>query len=76
MIDTDFWLTVWQLRERLAKLPQDAKVYYERIEDSYFIDNWKTKPMLWVNDDMDEWIYAFQCRYNAKENAVCITAHY
>jgi hypothetical protein len=32
----DKMLTVGELKKRLAEVPDDVRVYYQRIEDSYF----------------------------------------
>lgn len=41
-------LTVGQLRKNLESLPDNAPVFYQRIEDSYFENNnWKTQKFVW-----------------------------
>ena len=79
------YLTADVLKEVLEHVPDDAKVYYERIEDVYFEENgWKNE---WLMDDEwfdranpdskgENWINAFGIFYNKEENALKITAHY
>ncbi len=74
-------LTVGQLRRTLADLPDDAVVYYERIEDSYFKagTGWTT---LTLPDEEDSggldrnMIPAFTSFRRNDDNALYITAHY
>lgn len=40
------YLTVGELKEVIVDLPDDCKVYYERIQDLYFEKNgWKATPL-------------------------------
>ena len=56
-------LTVGELRHRLAELPDETPVLYQRIEDSYFStpDNgWETVLLTWEQEDVySEYIPAF-----------------
>lgn len=53
----DCGLTVGALRARLASLPDNMPVFYERIADVYFNDHgWKTTPFIaerWPAEDCD-----------------------
>lgn len=80
--DDDFYCTVGHLRRVIADLPDDAKVYYERIEDVYFERHGWT-PDLLVPDDSkhiypdipdNQYIRVF-CAYKY-DNRLCLTAHY
>jgi len=80
--DDDFYLTVGQLRRVLENLPDNTKVYYQRIEDAYFEKHGWT-PDLLVPDDSkhiypdipdNEYVRAF-CAFDF-EGRLCLTAHY
>lgn len=60
------------------KIPLDANVYYERIEDKYFRKGWQTYWFPGVNDEPSQYISAFQGFKNSVDNptALLITAHY
>lgn len=76
--DKDYYLTVGELRKRIADLPDDAKVFYQRIEDVYFKEHgWTTRNKVSEYPDYpDEWIRAFGvCRYRDDKD-LYITAHY
>ena len=48
--DTPHYLSVGQLRKNLEGLPDNAPVYYQRIEDMYFEKNhWTTEKFVWEN---------------------------
>ena len=81
----DYYLTVGHLKRILKTLHDDVPVYYERIEDAYFDNNWT--PDLLVADDYSpdireldsEYLRAFTAfkeKHDGKVVAVCITAHY
>jgi len=71
------------------KIPKDAKIYIERVEDIYFDkhgwkpiklenDNWADRafPDQSSENEKGDWIEAYDIFYNAEENAVKITPHY
>lgn len=73
----DFELTVGRLKEALRGLPNDAPVFYHRIEDVYFENGWD-KNVLKVPSDVsdipDEYIRGFQAfKFDDK---LLITAHF
>ena len=86
------YLTVGNIKQLIAKLPDDTKIYYERIEDVYFKKHgWKATPLaadMWADrafpdqvleeykDLKGEWIETYEAFYNEEENALKITAHY
>lgn len=77
----DHYLTVGQLRQVIQNLPDEAKVYYERIEDVYFNKyGWVSDKLIPVypdgeaDDIKDEYLRAW-CAFN-RDGDVCITAHY
>jgi hypothetical protein len=84
-------LTAGQLRAVLDSVPDDAKVYYERIEDEYFDshgwvavplanDAWYERAGFECEEDHPEfpgeWIEVYEAFYNKEENALKITAHF
>ena len=88
---TKEYLTVKDLKKLLSdpKIKDDAKIYYERIEDEYFEENgWQNDELLedlWYNRGperveknklSDNWISAYEIFYNEEENTLKITAHY
>ena len=79
--DDDHYLTVGALRRVLAELPDDSRVFYERIEDVYFKKHgWKPDKLIRTDhtepeDNLnDEYIRAF-CAFE-HDSDVHITAHY
>jgi hypothetical protein len=73
------YLTVGELRERIADLPDSARVTYQRIYDEYFLNHgWKTVLLPW-EEEKSEFIEAFSCYATEDENGnkvLCIHAHY
>jgi hypothetical protein len=74
-------LTVGLLREAMKDLPDDAPVYYERIEDVYFEKHgWTTEPR--PNPDgyndcpPSQFIRAFTPIRYKDDNGLYITAHF
>jgi len=79
--DDEFYLTVGDLRSAMKDLPDNAKVYYQRIEDVYF-EKHGWKPDLLVPDDFmpdereldNQYVRAFAgFKYDGR---LCLTAHY
>jgi hypothetical protein len=71
-------LTVGQLREAMEGLPDEAPVFYQRIEDVYFADNgWRTvqRPSLDVPGQSTDYIRAYWALTRG-EKALFIEAHY
>lgn len=75
----DCYLTVGELKKILINLPDDAKVYYQRIEDRYFKKHgWTTlkKPSPDYPNEFDEWIGAWGHIEYLDDGNCYITAHY
>ncbi len=78
------YLTVGQLREKIKDMPDDAKVYYRRIEDVYFDKyEWSKssvfKPCFPYADDREmdnEYTRAFQALKYKDDPNLYIDAHY
>lgn len=77
-------LTVGELRRRMEGLPDDAPVYYHRIEDSYFKPGtgWSEHSVQVLDsldngyDEYDQYIRAFSAFRLKEQDALYITAHY
>ena len=70
-------LTVGKLKEYIKNLPDDSKVFIERIEDFYFENNnWTTKSKDNWDGNKSEWIDAFSVVKYDKDNNLYIGAHY
>lgn len=77
------YLTIKELKERIKDLPDNGKVYYEQVKDSYFQDKksgWELKRM--PNEytkgnefDTDNYIEAFTT-VDYKDGNLYITAFY
>lgn len=70
-----------ELKLLLERVPNDAKIVYQRIEDTYFENNnWESIKMEWQQYPGDrletEYIRAFQAYYLKEENLVVIDAHH
>lgn len=73
----DFHLTVKELKNIIKDLPDDTKVYYQRIEDFYFEGGgWETESMQWEFGKTTECIRAFAAYYIKENNSLIIHAHY
>jgi len=64
-------MTVRELKEKLENVPDDAVVYYQRIEDHYFDCGWKTTEI-----ETSDYIKAFTAKYHEDSNAFVVNAHY
>lgn len=81
----DHYLTVGQLKEKLAELSDDTPVYYQHIEDSYIWKHgWKPIKILDTENSGDSYkVYdyhhrafqAYKDKYEGKPVLV-LTAHY
>ena len=70
-----------QLKKEIENLPNNAKVYYQRIEDIYFTKhNWETKKMPNSNfapEEIDDEYIKCWCRVRYKDDKnLYLTAHY
>jgi len=73
----DYHLKAGELKEKLKDVPDDAKVYYQRIKDHYFEGNgWKTKEMRWESNETSHYIRAFSCTEHPDTGDFIINAHY
>jgi hypothetical protein len=73
----DCYLTVGRLKKTLENVPDDTKVYYQRIEDFYFNENdWKMKYMRWENYEMSEYIRTFSAYKHPDTGDFVLNAHY
>ena len=76
----DCWLTVGELKRWIEdyKLPDDAKIWYQRIEDVYFKKRgWKTRNMCNTLDDyVDQFVPVFSGVKYPKDKDLYLTAHY
>lgn len=71
------YLTAGSLRAMLDSVPDDASVYYQRIEDSYFDEgSWRTVERPGENGWADQYVRAFCVITYKGDNAIYITAHY
>lgn len=68
-------MTVAELRKVLDKLPDDAEVYYQRIEDVYFDHHGWDKTVVLDAED-DEYVGAYTAFKAADGSKLFITAHY
>ncbi len=81
--EKDFYMTVGDMRRAIQGLDNDAKVYYQRIEDVYFNKHgWSKSSKFTIDPDYDdpddikdEWTQAFDA-YKAQDGDLHITAHY
>ena len=75
-------LTVGQLKEIIYKLPDDAQVFYQRIEDRYFEQGtgWTENGSQFMPSEFgggfDHYIRAWGCVQYKNDKNVYITAHY
>ena len=73
-------LTVGQLKRWIKehKIPDDANVYYQRIEDVYFERHgWNTIKRPWNGGETEtEYIEAFGCYKFKDDSNLYINAHY
>ena len=78
--DLPDFLTVGQLRQRLENLPDETPVYYERIEDYYFLPGkgWLENQKLLHNYDWPEEPSQYIRAYGAfpRDGGFYVTAHY
>lgn len=79
--EDEFYMTVGDIREKIKNMPDDARVYYQRIEDVYFDKHkWvadKVIPDDFMPDEREldnEYIHAFCCFEYSGD--LYITAHY
>ena len=77
----DFYLTVGDIRRVIADLPDDSRVFYERIEDGYFEQHgWIPDKLIPYLDSTpsdninDEYLRAFSAF--RRDGDLHITAHY
>ena len=65
-------MTVRELKEKLENVPDDAVVYYQRIEDHYFeTGGWETTEI-----DTSDYVKAFTAKCHEDSNAFVVNAHY
>ena len=82
LIIGDYYLTVGQLKKDIEHLPDSAKVYYQRIEDSYFTPEggWgnmsKFMPSSDYPDGKDEYIRCWSRVAYKDDDNLYLTAHY
>lgn len=73
-------LTVAELREKIAALPENMPVMYQRIEDVYFEKHgWKAIPLTWDDQDLSDYIPAFGAYVTSDDDGnrvLCVHAHY
>ena len=79
-------LTVGDLKAIIKDIPDETKVFQERIEDSY-VDTrgWKPTTLLadnWIdrffgneNEELGEWFPVYEAFYNENENVLKLTPH-
>lgn len=73
----DLYLTVGQLKKALEGVPDDTKVYYQRIEDQYFDKyGWKPKLLTWEPGEKCEYIQAWSAYKCDDSEEFVINAHY
>lgn len=75
----DYNMTVKDLKEALIGIPDDYKVYYQRIEDVYFEKHgWSGKKMRFDETGFSEYVRAFSAYayYKKRQKAFIINAHY
>ena len=85
------YLTVKELKEIIRDLPDDTKVYQERIEDEYVLkrgwepvilkdDSWIERRCRFENPRFEgeegEWFGVYEAFYNENEKALKLTPHY
>ncbi len=76
----DFGLTVKDLRRWLKKLPDETRVYYQRIEDAYFEkhgwDNTSIKREGGAGFCEEEYVWLQTIIFDEKKNILYLSAHY
>ena len=75
----EFYLTVGELKRWIKehKIPDDAKVFYQRIGDVYFKKHgWETIEKDWDADIKSEYILTFGPRKYKDDPNLYIDAHY
>lgn len=74
----DIYMTVKDLKKALMGVPDDYKVYYQRIEDIYFKQHgWKGKKMQFdFPRQYSEYTRAFSAYPKRRQKAFVINAHY
>mgnify|MGYP001586066330 CR=1 FL=1 len=77
----DLYMTVGKLRKILEDYPDDAKVYYERIEDTYFDpgkgwDENSVKRPSELSGEMDQFIAVWGRNKYPNDDNLYLTAHY
>lgn len=71
------YMTVKDLKKSLQNVPDNYKVYYQRIEDIYFLKyGWKGKKMKFNDPFFSEYIEAFSSYSKKKNKCFVINAHY
>ena len=77
------YLTIKELKEAIKDLPEDTPVYYQRIEDVYFIKHGWDKTALSLvwdriggEDVYSEYTEAFSCYKHPDKDVFVINAHY
>ena len=81
---TDCYMTIKRLKEAIEDLPDDGKIFYERIEDSYFEkhgwssgETYRQKPSCDWPGEFDEFTMVWcHIRYKEKDGNLYLTAHY
>lgn len=73
----DAYMTVKDLKKSLENVPDNYKVYYQRIEDVYFLKHgWKGKKMKFNDSFFSEYIEAFSAYPHKKNKCFVINGHY
>jgi len=80
----DFYMTVGDLKKLIKKMPDDAKVYYQRIEDVYFEKHEWSKSSVFKADPeygddppiYDEYTRVYGSNRYKDDTNLYLTAHY
>ena len=76
----DFGMTVGDLKRLIKNFPDDAKVYYHRIEDVYFKKHgWDKTTIEIINGDVSfqgEYVWLQGLLFIKKKNILYLSAHY
>jgi len=76
MPEIDIYMTVKDLKRSLNDIPDDYKIYYQRIEDIYFNKHgWKGKKIKFY-DSFSEYIRAFSAYPKKNNKILVINGHY
>lgn len=76
----DFGMTVGDLKRLIKDFPDDAKVYYQRIEDVYFKKHgWNNTTIERLDGDesyQGEYVWLQGFLFNRENNILYLSAHY